>query len=50
MTDFQLSKLQQDSEELRQYISELKDKGKQVLVNKLVKKLEFLESRLAVQI
>ncbi len=48
MTDFQLSVLQQDSEELRNYITELTEKGKSSLVTKLSKKLEFLESRIAV--
>lgn len=50
MTDFQLSVLQQDSEELREYITELTKKGKSTLVAKLSKKLEFLESRIAVHI
>jgi len=50
MTDFQLSVLQKDSQELREYISELTVKGKSVLVSKLTKKLEFLESRIAEQI
>jgi chaperonin cofactor prefoldin len=50
MTDFQLSVLQQDSEELRNYITELTEKGKSTLVTKLSKKLEFLESRIAVHI
>lgn len=50
MTDFQLSVLQQDSEELRNYITELTEKGKSSLVTKLSKKLEFLESRIAVHI
>ena len=50
MTDFQLSKLQQDSQELQAYITELIDKGKHSLVQKLEKKLEFLESRIAVHI
>jgi chaperonin cofactor prefoldin len=50
MTDFQLSVLQQDSQELREYITELTAKGKSTLVAKLSKKLEFLESRIAVHI
>jgi hypothetical protein len=50
MTDFQLSVLQQDSEELKDYITELTEKGKSTLVTKLSKKLEFLESRIAVHI
>ena len=50
MTDFQLSVLQQDSEELREYITELTAKVKDALVTKLSKKLEFLESRIAVHI
>jgi len=37
MTDFQLSVLQQDSEELREYITELTAKGKDALVTKLSK-------------
>lgn len=50
MTDFQLSVLQKDSQELREYISELSLKGKDTLVAKLSKKLDFLESRIAVHI
>ena len=50
MTDFQLSVLQQDSQELREYIAELTTKGKTALVKKLSRKLEFLESTLAEQI
>lgn len=50
MTDFQLSVLQQDSQELRDYIAEVSAKGKVALATKLSKKLEFLESRLAEQI
>jgi len=50
MTDFQLSVLQKDSEQLREYIAELTEKGKDALVAKLSKKLKFLESRIAVHI
>lgn len=50
MTDFQLSKLQQDAEELRSYISELTVKGKDTLAAKLEKKLSFLEDKIAVHI
>ena len=50
MTDFQLSKLQQDAEELQAYISELTEKGKITLVTKLEKKLAFLNEKIAVHI
>lgn len=50
MTDFQMSVLQKDSQELREYITELVEKGRNDLVSKLSKKLEFLESRIDGQI
>lgn len=47
MSDFQLSILQQDSQELTAYISEVKQRGKTELASKLSRKLEFLNSRIA---
>jgi uncharacterized protein YqeY len=50
MTDFQMSVLQKDSQELREYITEMVEKGRNDLASKLSKKLEFLESRIDGQI
>lgn len=47
MTDFQLSILKQDADDLTQYITEVTNKGKLELANKLHKKLHFLNSRIA---
>lgn len=47
MSDFQLSILQQDAQELSAYISEVKQRGNYDLASKLSRKLEFLITRIA---
>lgn len=47
MTKIQYERLQQDSTQVRNYIELLSSKGKTTEVPKLMRKLEFIESRLA---
>jgi hypothetical protein len=47
MTKIQYERLQQDSQQVRQYIDLLNSKGETGVVGKLQRKLEFIESRLA---
>jgi hypothetical protein len=47
MTKIQYERLQQDSQQVRQYIDLLHSKGEIGVVGKLQRKLEFIESRLA---
>jgi uncharacterized membrane protein (DUF106 family) len=47
MTVHQISALQQDYQELNQYIEEVTKRGNSILVNKLMKKLDFLGQKIA---
>lgn len=47
MTQIQYERLQQDSQHVRECIALLKSKGDTSVVNKLQRKLNFIESRLA---
>lgn len=47
MTDFQLSTLEQDAQQLQAYITEVFNRGNRSLAVKLTKKLEYLQSRIA---
>jgi len=47
MSKIQLDRLKNDLEELDNYISKVRKRGKTDIVSKLTKKREFLSSRLA---